>query len=586
MQTSKVKQELSELIQQALVRLEASGDVPAGTTELPIQIERTRQKTHGDFATNVSLALAKKAGKNPRELAAEVIEVLADHPGVNKVEIAGPGFINFFVDESQTLASIKDVLSRGDHYGQVNIGNGDLITVEFVSANPTGPLHVGHGRGAAFGDSLSRLLEVAGYQVHREYYFNDAGRQMDILALSVWLRYLDQLGVEVEFPGNAYQGEYIKDIAASLAVKYGNDFNMMIDGFFVSGVEQDQEAHLDQLIENMRQSLGQEAKEQVLNLVLATQVEQIQDDLHEFGVDFDEWFSEGSLERSGAIARAIAILKENGHIYEQDGALWFRASDFGDDKDRVVIRKNGRHTYFAADIAYMVNKIDRGFKKLIYIWGADHHGTVARVHAAFQAFGYDSDQFVILLVQMASLYRGGERVSMSTRRAEFVTLEELREEVGVDAARFFYSMRKNEQQMDFDLDLAKSQSNDNPVYYVQYAHARVCSIFRQAEEQQITVNEIEQVDLSFLNEEIEKDLARKLEVFPEMITLAARDFAPHQVTYYLRELAAAFHSYYNQVKILNADDQTRQARLALISAVRQVLQNGLAIIGVSAPKYM
>ena len=581
-----MKQELSGFIRQALNQLEDKGEVPAGTAEVEIQIERTRQKSHGDFASNVSLTLAKKVGQNPRELAEKITHAIPETNKIQKVEIAGPGFINFFVDESQAFTSIKTVLEQADRYGQVNIGNGDLITVEFVSANPTGPLHVGHGRGAAFGDSLSRLLSFAGFKVYKEYYFNDAGRQMDILALSVWLRYLQQLGIEIEFPVNAYQGEYIKDIAASIAVKYGNDFNQVMDGFFTTGLEQDEEAHLDQLIENMQHSLGQENKGQVLKLVLDIQVKQIQDDLHEFRVDFDEWFSEGSLERSGAIDKAIKLLQDKSHVYEKDGALWFRASEFGDEKDRVVIRKNGRHTYFAADIAYMVNKVDRGFKKLIYIWGADHHGTIARVRAAFEALGYDLDQMIILLVQMASLYRGGEKVSMSTRRAEFVTLEELRDEVGVDATRFFYNMRKNEQQMEFDLDLAKSQSNENPVYYVQYAHARVCSIFRQAEEKQITMNAIEQIDLSQLNHELERNLATKLEVFPEMITAAARDYAPHQVTYYLRELAALFHSFYNQVKILDADDQTRQARLALICAVQQVLKNGLVLIGVSAPEYM
>ncbi len=581
-----MKQKLAELIRQALRQLEAEGDLPTGTADTEIQIERSRQKAHGDFACNIALTLAKKVNKNPRELAQTIIDTISDDSTVSKVEIAGPGFINFFVDESQAFNSIKKVLNQGDDYGRVNNGNNELITVEFVSANPTGPLHVGHGRGAAFGDSLSRLLEFAGYQVHKEYYFNDAGRQMDILALSVWLRYLEQLGNEIDFPVNAYQGEYIQDIAAGIAVKYGNDFNSIIDDFFSTGLEQDAEAHLDQLIENMRVSLGQQSKDQLQKLTLDSQVKQIQDDLHEFRVDFDEWFSEGSLERSGAITKALEMLQENGHVYEQDGALWFKASDFGDEKDRVVVRKNGRHTYFAADIAYMVNKIDRGFKRLIYIFGADHHGTVARMRAAFQALGYDLDRFVILLVQMASLYRAGERVSMSTRRAEFVTLEQLREEVGVDATRFFYIMRKNEQQMDFDLDLAKSQSNDNPVYYVQYAHARVCSIFRQAEEKQITMNSLEKISFSHLTEEIEKDLARKLEVFPEIITTAARDLAPHQVTYYLRELAALFHSFYNQVKILDSQPQACQARLALISAVRQVLKNGLGLIGVWAPEYM
>jgi len=582
-----VKQQLAELIRQALKRLESDGGLPTGSADVDIHIERTKQKAHGDYACNISLALAKKAAQNPRELAEKIIDALSENSTLAKVEIAGPGFINFFIDQRQAFDSIVSVLTQTNDYGRVQAGNDDLITVEFVSANPTGPLHVGHGRGAAFGDSLSRLLEFAGYQVHKEYYFNDAGRQMDILALSVWLRYLEQLGNEIKFPSNAYQGEYIKDIAANIAVKYGNDFNSIDTDFFSTGIEDDEETHLDQLIENMQTSLGSAHKNEVLKLVLDIQVRQIQDDLHEFRVDFDEWFSEGSLVRSGAIDnKAIQILRQNGHIFEQDGALWFKSSDFGDEKDRVVIRKNGRHTYFAADIAYMVNKIDRGFKRLIYVFGADHHGTVARLRAAFAALGYDLEKFEILLVQMASLYRAGERVSMSTRRGEFVTLEELRDEVGVDATRFFYSMRKNEQQMDFDLDLAKSQSNDNPVYYVQYAHARVCSIFRQADEKQIAMKALENIDLNQLSEEIEKDLATKLEMFPEVIASAARDLAPHQVTYYLRELAALFHSFYNQVKILDSHEDACQARLALISAVRQVLKNGMKLIGVSAPEYM
>ena len=581
-----MKQLITDLIREALVKLESEQKLPDDAASTPIHLERTRQKSHGDFATNVSLSMAKKAGINPRELAQLIIDALPANDQITNVDIAGPGFINFFVNEASSLSVIFDILNQGDDYGRNELGQNQLITVEYVSANPTGPLHVGHGRGAAFGDSLSRLLTFSGYQVHREYYFNDAGRQMDILALSVWLRYLEQLGIEINFPENCYQGEYIIDIAASIAVKFGNDFNRVIDEFFETGQQADAELHLDQLIENMRASLGNENTRAVLDLVLEFQVKQIQDDLHEFRVDFDEWFSEGSLQTSGAIDKAINKLKTNGHIYEQDGALWFRATTFGDEKDRVVIRKNGRHTYFAADIAYMVNKVDRGFKRLIYIFGADHHGTVARLRAAFEALGYDLEQFTILLVQMASLYQDGARVSMSTRRAEYVTLEELRDDVGVDATRFFYSMRKNEQQMDFDLDLAKSQSNENPVYYVQYAHARVCSIFSQAKEKNIAMHDAQGIDLGLLNHELEKDLAVKLAVFPELIAMAARDLSPHQVTYYLRELAALFHSYYNQVKVLDADESTCQARLALIGVVKQVLNNGLSLIGVSSPEYM
>ena len=581
-----MKQLIIDLIREALGQLESEQKLPQGAALTPVHLERTRQKSHGDFATNISLAMAKKVSRNPRELAEQIINALPANDQITKVDIAGPGFINFFVNESSSLSVILDVMEKGDDYGRNDLGCNQRITVEYVSANPTGPLHVGHGRGAAFGDCLSRLLSFSGYQVHREYYFNDAGRQMDILALSVWLRYLEQLGIEIQFPDNCYQGEYIIDIAARIAVKFGNDFNTVIDDFFHTGHDSDAELHLDQLIDNMRKSLGEADSGALLDLVLDFQVKQIQDDLHEFRVDFDEWFSEGALQKSGAISKAIEKLQENGHIYERDGALWFRASTFGDEKDRVVIRKNGRHTYFAADIAYMVNKIDRGFKRLIYVFGADHHGTVARMKAAFEALGYDLDQFTILLVQMASLYQDGKRVSMSTRRAEYVTLEELRDDVGVDATRFFYSMRKNEQQMDFDLDLAKSQSNENPVYYVQYAHARVCSIFAQAQNKQIQAADHDQIDLALLSHELEKDIAVKLAVFPELIATAARDLAPHQVTYYLRELAAVFHSYYNQVKVLDADEKPCQARLALIGVVKQVLKNGLSLIGVSAPDYM
>ena len=585
-----MKQLITDLIRHALEQLESEQKLPHGVASTQIHIERTRQKSHGDFATNISLAMAKTVNINPRELAQQIINALPANEQITKVDIAGPGFINFFVNETSSLIVIIDILNRGEDYGRNDDGQNLPITVEYVSANPTGPLHVGHGRGAAFGDCLSRLLSFSGYQVHREYYFNDAGRQMDILALSVWLRYLEQLGIEIKFPENCYQGEYIIDIAARVAVKFGNDFNTVIDDFFATGLESDVELHLDQLIENMHASLGEAGAKHLLDLVLEFQVKQIQDDLHEFRVDFDEWFSEGSLKTSGAITKAIEKLQENGHIYEQDGAMWFRASTFGDEKDRVVIRKNGRHTYFAADIAYMVNKIDRGFKRLIYVFGADHHGTVARMKAAFEALGYDLNQFTILLVQMASLYRNGERVSMSTRRAEYVTLEELRDEVGVDATRFFYNMRKIEQQMDFDLDLAKSQSNENPVYYVQYAHARVCSIFAQAKDttkyEQVGTSSDDQIEINLLTHELEKDLAVKLAIFPELIQSAASDLAPHQVTYYLRELAGLFHSYYNQVKVLDADVKTCQARLALIGAVKQVLSNGLSLIGVSAPEYM
>jgi arginyl-tRNA synthetase len=472
----------------------------------------------------------------------------------------------------------------------VNVGDGQKVIIEFVSANPTGPLHVGHGRGAAYGDALARLLRAAGYDVHTEYYVNDAGRQMNILAVSVWLRYLELCGEELDFPANAYQGDYVWDIAASIHRNKGEELHCRIDDVFV-GVPPDEplggdkEEHIDGLIRRAKDLLG-ENYDLVFDQGLNEITDNIRRDLAEFGVEFDHWFSERSLHQSGEMEKAIETLEKNGHLYEKEGAKWFRSTDFGDEKDRVVVRDNGQTTYFASDIAYHLDKLDRGYQRLIDIWGADHHGYVARVKAALQALNAEKDRFEVLLVQFAILYRGGEKLAMSTRSGEFVTLRELRNEVGNDAARFFYVMRKCEQHMDFDLDLAKSQSSDNPVYYVQYAHARICSVLAQLSERDMQIPDADSADLQLLTEDHEKDIMNQLARYPEVIENAALNHEPHQVAYYLRELANDFHTYYNSYQFLVEDQALRDARLVLIQATRQVLSSGLDLLGVSAPESM
>ncbi len=548
-----------------------------------IAIERTRDRSHGDFASNIALIAAKQAGRNPRELAQLIIEQFPDVPEVEKLEIAGPGFINFTLVKDVHSKVIGVIKAAGDQYGQSDIGGQKKVLVEFVSANPTGPLHVGHGRGAAYGDALVRLLKVAGYKAEAEYYVNDAGRQMHILALSVYLRYLDLSGIEVSLPENGYKGDYIWDIAATLHRENGDKFVLDADALFAD-LSEDIEPAMDQLIERCQQGLGEAGYRVVFDAGLDALVENIRLDLEQFGVTYDQWFSERALVESSAIDDAIAVLKDNGRLYEKEGAWWFNSTDDGDEKDRVVIRANGQHTYFAADIAYHLQKANRGYDQLINIWGADHHGYVARVKSAFKAMGQDPDALTVLLVQFAVLYRGEEKVSMSTRGGDFVTLRELREEVGKDAARFFYVMRKPEQHMDFDLDLAKSQSSDNPVYYVQYAHARVCSVYRLLAEKGLEV--AADADLSLLVESHELELMTALSKYPEVVQRAARDFAPHQVAYYLRDLANAFHTYYNAHPFISAEQSVRDARLTLIDAVRQVIANGLTMLGVSAPESM
>lgn len=591
---SHMKEQLENLIAQTLTSLKQQGIVPA-EVEPRIQVTRTKDESHGDFASNIAMMLAKPCGKNPREVAQLFVDSLPKNSDIVKTDIAGPGFINFFMNKASTSAIVSRILQEGKAFGRSQIGAGQKVLIEFVSANPTGPLHVGHGRGAAYGSVLSDLLEAAGFDVTREYYVNDAGRQMNILAASVWLRYLEACGENLPFPTNGYKGEYIHDIASELKNAHGTKFlhaaaavleNLPEDE--VDGNEQgDKEKYIDAVIERSQSLLGAEDFRTVFDAGLTSIVADIREDLSEFQVNFQNWFSERSLVESGAIDHAVKTLKDNGTLYEQDGALWFKTTDYGDDKDRVVIRDNGVATYFASDIAYHHQKLERGFDRIIDIFGADHHGYEARVRASIKALGGDNDKFEIFFVQFANLFRGKEKVAMSTRSGEFVTLRELRKEVGNDAARFFYAMRKCEQHMDFDLELAKSRSTDNPVYYVQYAHARICAVWRQLKESQLTHNiDNGTAQLTLLVEPQEEALMKTISRYPEVLEKAAQNGEPHQLTYYARDLANDFHSYYNAHKFIIDDVNTRDARLNLIKATQQVFVNVLGVLGLSVPKKM
>jgi len=508
---------------------------------------------------------------------------------LQKIEIAGPGFINFFLQADVSQSVVSRILQQADDYGKNDSGKQKRIQIEFVSANPTGPLHVGHGRGAAYGATLANLLKAVGYDVQCEYYVNDAGRQMDILGTSVWLRYLDLAGEQIAFPSNAYQGDYIWDIAATLHREQGDEFRKsaldVFRGVHADHPEGDKEKHIDDLIENAKSLLGEQNYRQVFDLALNTLVDVIRKDLGQFGVEFDEWFSERQLTDQGLVEKSIKTLQEKQRVYESHGALWFKSTDFGDEKDRVVKRDNGQTTYFASDIAYHMNKFDRGFDQVINIWGADHHGYISRVKASMQAMDYPAEKLEILLVQFANLYENGEKMAMSTRSGEFVTLRTLREDVGSDAARFFYVMRKADQHMDFDLSLAREQSSDNPVYYVQYAHARVCSVQRQCTESNV-VFDMEKAQMGRLDNSHEINLMKQLSLYPERLQKAADRREPHIMINYLREPAQMFHAWYNSHKFIVEDEGLRNARIALAYATRQALKNGLLLMGVSAPQKM
>lgn len=583
-----MKQIIHDLIAQALIELEQTSQIPA-KLNVNIQVTPTRGADQGDFATNIALMLAKQVGMAAAKLAALIVAQLAQNESIARVEVAGPGFINFFVSSASSQSVIRSILEQAENFGRSDHGQGVKVQVEFVSANPTGPLHVGHGRGAAIGATLANLLHHVGYQVQCEYYVNDAGRQMDILGTSTWLRYLELCGETIVFPSNGYQGDYVWDMAADLHREHGDRFlrtsQQLMDGVCADAPEGDKEKHIDGLIANARRLLGASEYRIVFDLALNILVDVIRKDLHAFGVDYDEWFSERSLQDEGTIDKAIQRLSDNGHIYQQGGALWFRATDFGDEKDRVVKRENGQTTYFASDIAYHMNKFDRGFEHVINIWGADHHGYITRVKASLDALGYDSNRLEIQLVQFANLYEKGKKVSMSTRSGEFVTLRQLREDVGLDAARFFYVMRKADQHMDFDLDLAREQSSDNPVYYLQYAHARICSVNRQVVEKGLELS-LDNANLLRLDNSHEQALIKHLSLYSDRVLSAALGREPHLVVNYLRDLANLFHSWYNAHHFIVDDVELRDARLALASAIAQVLNNGLKLMGVSVPESM
>jgi arginyl-tRNA synthetase len=585
-----LKEQLEQLLLSALARVTGSV-LPQMPPAAAVVVERTRDTQHGDFATNVALRLAKAARKNPRELAEAIVRALPVSPLIERTEVAGAGFINFHlapVAYARELAAIHD---RGAAYGETHPGGGERVLVEFVSANPTGPLHVGHGRQAAYGATLANILTAAGFDVAREYYINDAGRQMDILAVSTWMRYLQLSGVEVPFPENGYRGEYVQPLAQQLRDEAGEQLlhpaAAVLAGLPPDAPGGDKEAYIDALIARARELIGAEGFGRVLELSLIAMLDDIRNDLAEFGVLFNRWVSERELAASGAIDHALAVLGEQGRLYRQEGAFWFRASEFGDEKDRVVVRENGQKTYFASDIAYHLEKRERGFARLIDVLGADHHGYVARVRAGLIAMGQPGESLEAPLIQFVSLYRGSEKIPMGKREAQFVTLRQLRTEVGNDACRFFYLMRSHDQPLDFDLELAKSRTNENPVYYIQYAHARVASVMKQLAARGLSFDrDAGLAAAAALDSAHEQAMLHALTRYPEIIEQAAVNRAPHTLVHYLRELANAFHTYYNAEQFIVGDPSLRNARLALVLGVQQVIRNGLTLLGVSAPESM
>jgi len=551
-----VRDELSFIVRKALQ------DVFGIAEDFEPELEIPSLAQHGDYATNAAMVLAKSLKKNPREIAEKLSEPITSLGAniLDRLEIAGPGFINFFIKKEAFRRVLPMIFEQGENFGKTDVGKGRFVQVEFVSANPTGPLHVGHGRGAAVGDALARILEASGYRVHREYYINDVGKQMNILGRSLYLRYLELLGRQIEFPEDHYRGDYMKDLARDFLQEVGTKY-------------------LDIPEDEAVPVCSKYAAQKILD--------GIRKDLEDFRVTYDEWFSEEKLHREGMVESAIDQLRSRGFIYEQDGAVWFKSSLFGDEKDRVIVRSNGAKTYFAADIAYHWNKMQRGFDTIIDIWGADHHGYVPRIKAVVEALGFDPKKLNIILVQLVNLLRGGQPVAMSTRAGEFVTLREVMDEVGVDAARYMFLTRRSDSPLDFDLELAKAQSSENPVYYVQYAHARISSLFAVAAERGVKLDvETAFKHLDRLEEPQEIQLTKILGEFPFVVKKSAECLEPHRIPYYLHELASTFHAYYNHHRILTDDDALTQARLALAGAIHIVLKNALKLIGLSAPDKM
>ncbi|MFH1910430.1 MAG: arginine--tRNA ligase [Pseudomonadota bacterium] len=554
-----MKRILVALLERAIRAGVEAGLLPA-TAPPSIEVELTKDPGHGDYASNVAMILASQVRKNPREIAGVLLQRIEDTEGfLEKIEIAGPGFMNFFIREGVLNRFLVDVEREGERYGSSDLGKGGRVQVEFVSANPTGPLHIGHARGAVVGDVMANILAAAGYRVFREYYINDTGNQMNNLGQSVFLRYRELLGEAAEFPEGCYRGDYIRDLAAEL-------------------LKRDGKRYLDMDAEEVIRLFTDYAGSAILG--------GIKEDLRAFGVVFDLYFSERELYREDGVGMLLQALQDKGFIYREGDALWFRTTAFGDEKDRVVIRQNGAPTYFAADIAYHRNKFLRGFETVIDIWGADHHGYIPRMSAAVQALGYEKEALKVILVQLVNLLREGKPVAMSTRSGEFVTLREVVDEVGKDAARYNFLMRRSDSHLDFDLELAKRQSNENPVYYVQYAHARICSIIRMAAERGIEMPAFGQADPGLLKLPEEINLIKAITRFPEVVEGAALTLEPHRLTFYLNDLAAGFHSYYNKNKVISDDGALTAARLFLVKSVLTVLKNALKMLGVSAPEKM
>ena len=585
-----MKQDLEQLLLTSLARLRGSvlPDTPAASE---VVVERTREARHGDFTSNLALRLARTCGRKPRELAAAIVAALPDSALVARAEVAGAGFINFHLTAQAYARELASIHEQGAAYGESRLGAGERVLLEFVSANPTGPLHVGHGRQAAYGATLANILAAAGFHVEREYYINDAGRQMDILAVSTWVRYLELCGEQLPFPENGYRGEYVRPLAqklrATAAEQLCRPAALVLANLPPDAPAGDKEAYIDALIERARELIGADGFRRVLQLSLDDMLADIRSDLAEFGVVFDHWTSERQFAESGAIDHALTVLQAQGRLYRQQGALWFAATQFGDEKDRVVIRENGQKTYFASDIAYHLAKRERGFARLIDVLGADHHGYVARVRAGLVALGQPGECLEAPLIQFVSLFRGAEKIPMGKREAQFVSLRQLRAEVGNDACRFFYLMRSHDQPLDFDLELAKSRSNENPVYYIQYAHARVASVMKQLAARGLSFDRAAGLAAAArLGGAHEQAVLQSLTRYPEIVEQAAVNRAPHTLAHYLRELANVFHTYYNAQAFIVEDAQLRNARLALVLGVQQVVRNGLTLLGVSAPESM
>ncbi len=581
-----MKEEIQKSLQDIISGLY---DNPELNTDLyVVHIQDNKDKEHGDLASNIALVLSKPLKKNPKEIANEIIEQFSLDANIIKVEVAGPGFINFFLSKSSHGEVLKKISSEKKNYGKVQPINKKVL-IEYVSSNPTGPLHIGHGRGAVFGSVLSKLLKEAGFEVDEEYYVNDFGRQMNILSVSLWIRYAQLFDSQVKMLKNGYQGEYLIDIAKKLKKIKSDEFyiaNKNISKLINSDQEED-EVFTDHVIEIFKSQLSKDFNF-LRDFALEEIIDLIKRDLLDFGVNHNKWFSESSLyqndkETESRVEKAIQGLKSNGFVYEKDNAIWFKSSDFGDDKDRVLKRGNGDYTYFASDVAYHLDKYDRGYDRVINIWGSDHHGYIPRVKAAMEANNRDKDKLEVVFIQFANLIREGKKITMSTRSGEFITLKELIEEVSTEAARFFYINRKADQHLDFDLDLAKEQSKDNPLYYIQYAHARICSVLRKSKAKD---SELDNSDLALLDSDREVEIQKMLQQYPTLIEKAALSSEPHLICYYLKDLASSFHSYYNSEKFLVEDEMLMNSRLFLLSGVKQVIHNGLSILGINAPQEM